>query len=80
MDTIYLVAPGPYLDDVLEGFATDEDDIRQIIVNHCRQYCFREPIGLDVDLETKRIIAHEEDDWTNTYVIHEIKRAKPRRR
>jgi hypothetical protein len=38
MDTIYLVARGPYVSDILEGFATNEAEIRQIVANDYSKY------------------------------------------
>lgn len=71
MDTIYLVAKGPYLEDVLEGYATTGAEIRQIVANHYKRYQYIDTDALDirVNLLTKEVTIKE--DWgDDTYYIH----------
>lgn len=72
MNTIYLVASGPYLDDLLEGFATNGGEIRQIIANHYGRYQYIDTDKLDiqVNLQTKEVTVKEE--WDTTFYIHAI--------
>jgi hypothetical protein len=68
MNTVYLVTLGPYFDDVLEDFATDEEDIKLIIKS---QYFGPSEIDVKVNLDTMRAIV------TNTgaeYYIHTVNR------
>ena len=77
MNTIYLVTPTQHCwDDMLEGFATDSEGIREIIRNHVYVY-----LGIDcgpgicVDMEKMTATILDDDDCEETYYIREIERA-----
>ena len=77
MDTIYLVTFSTYLEDVLEGFATNEEEIRQIVANHYKRYQYIDTDAIDirVNLLTKEVTIKE--DWgDDTYSIHTIQRVR----
>lgn len=77
MDTIYLVAKGPYLEDVLEGYATTGAEIRQIVANSYESYQYIDTNKLDirVNLLTKEVTIKE--DWgDDIYYIHAIQRVE----
>jgi hypothetical protein len=81
MDKIYLVAPGHYLDEVADGFATTEDEIKQIIRGAQRwTLCGSERIeDVTVDLAAGAATAFITDNYDDYqterhYVIHEILR------
>ena len=76
MNTIYLVALGTCIADVLEGFATNEEEIRQIVINDWadRFYIDGVEVAVEVDLEDGTVTA--KGDWDTTYYIHAIRRVE----
>jgi glutaminase len=75
MNTIYLVTFGTYLEDVLEGFATNEEEIRQIVVNaQVSNYYKVETRKLDIEINLQEGTVVVKGEWNTTYSIHTLKR------
>jgi len=72
--TIHLVAPGPYLDDVLEGFATTNEGIGRLVEKHFEHLYPLEKFEIQVDIGEMCVIIEAEDGLKFKYVIHKIKR------
>lgn len=72
MYTIYLVADGPYLDDLLEGFATDEAGIRQIVANNYTKYSYIDTDQLDIEVDVEKGEVTVKEGCDTTFYIHAV--------
>lgn len=84
MNTIYIVTPGGYMEDVLDGFATNVEEIKQIIRNHFEEWmCDIRIDYINVDLTRGAVFVHYEDycyedycyEGGREYTIHTVERA-----
>jgi hypothetical protein len=79
MNIIYLVGSiRSYAGDLLSGFATDVEGIKQIAINHYRDFLYTKPLMVDVTvcMAKKTIRVHDsEENETTTFYIHTIERA-----
>lgn len=77
MNTIYIVTPGGYMEDVLDGFATNEEEIKQLIRNHFKEWmCDDDDVtSINVNLTIGEVFVHYEDDESREFTIHTVERA-----
>lgn len=79
MNTIYLVTATRYIDDnLLEGFATDEESLKEIVLNHYLQDPHDEGQGVtvEVDMKAGQVVMKDPDDgYSHTYRIITVSKA-----
>jgi len=79
MNTIYLLGSiRGELIDLLDGFATNGDSLKQIALNYFREHYYMEPEEVTVIINMDEMtvkVEDEADDDTTTFYIHEIERA-----
>ncbi len=82
MNTIYVVGSVPYLGDLLSGFAIDKEGIRQIVINHWRDFLYTEEseIEIKINMPLMHISVIDKSDgepyYSQGYHIHVIGRAQ----
>jgi len=76
MNTIYVVGGVPYVGDLCEGFATDEEGIKQILRNHWLKFGWP-PTGIEVtvDIKTMRCRVMDTEGTTHSFYIQRIEKA-----
>lgn len=75
MNTIYMLTPGSYFEDVLDGFSYDYDGLRIIAERHIRGHLGPDA-SLTVTVGDGEISVIEEDGWTHHFTIHKIERVR----
>jgi hypothetical protein len=74
VQTIYMVTPGGYMEDVLEGFAISCQGINRLVERHFEELYPLEKFEIQVDMDEMCVIIEEEDGLKRNYVIHRIER------
>jgi hypothetical protein len=72
--TIYMVTPGGYMEDRLEGFAITCQGIGRLVEKHFEELYPLEKFEIQVDMGEMCVIIVEEGGLKRNYVIHRIKR------
>jgi 5-methylcytosine-specific restriction endonuclease McrA len=71
---IYIVTPGQYMEDKLEGFATTYRGIARLVERHLERLYYPEKVKIQVDMGEMCVIIEEEYGLKYNYVIHKIER------
>lgn len=77
MDTIYLVGSiDHYIEDVLNGFATDDAGIRALVAQYRHEVYDDEPL-IVVDRIVDRVIVTDDEGYQQMFYIHTLRRVQP---
>jgi len=75
MSTIYLLTFTRYFDDLMDGFATNDEELRWLVKSFSLSYYGLE-VDVDIDWEAETVTATPDDDIEPcTYHIHKVHRA-----
>lgn len=75
MNTIYMLTLGDYMEDFLEGFATNDEEIEQMVVNHHYRDFIQRDVRVEIDWERCEVTAIPSKCYFQaTYTIHKINR------
>jgi hypothetical protein len=78
IDKVYVVSYTRYTDEMLNGFATDEAGVKQILLNHYERDTGGDLIHPEIDMDSGLITVFDEsEDDTDTFYILTIERATP---
>jgi hypothetical protein len=73
---IYILALDDYMENTLEGYATNENEIIKIAENYVRMYSYFEDGPLCIVIENDKVLITERDGWRYDYTIHTVERVK----
>jgi len=79
MNTIYLLSRTPWFDDLCEGYAASEEDLRQFaIYEYWGHLTAAEGLKVEVNISAGWVRVYDEDgDLAKEYTIFEFERVKP---
>jgi hypothetical protein len=72
--TIYMVTPTSYMEDVLEGFAVSCRGIARLVEKHLEYLSPLEEFDIQVDMNEMWVVVKEEGALKQVYFIHKIER------